>query len=272
MSDAVVHPSALCEAREVGRDAVVNAFAYIDSDCVLGDRVVVGVGARLLEGASIGADARIGENSVVLPRIVVGRSSVVEPGSVVSDSVPANAIVRGNPARIIGYRGIEAPPAPTPHVRLSETDRRRASRVLGVRLQPLTRVDDLRGMLMAAEFDGLPFSPVRLFTVTNVPSEHIRGSHAHVQCEQFLVCVSGGLSVVVDDGSEREEFRLDSPDAGLYLPAMTWSTQYRYSPQATLLVLASRPYEPDDYIRDYDEFLRIIAGDVTRRPVGSPGS
>src|SRR4051812_36119599 len=246
MASACLHPTAVCETHEVGDDVTVGAFAFIGHACVLDDGVTVGAGARLLEGSSAGAGARIGENSVVLSGVAIGRGSVVEPASVVADAVPANAIVRGNPARIIGY--CADAPAASARLRLSETSRTVTSRVRGVRLQALTRVDDLRGMLIAAEFDNLPFVPVRIFTVTNVPSEHIRGSHAHRLCEQFLVSVSGGLSVVVDDGSEREELRLDNPDFGLYLPPMTWSTQYRYSPDATLLVLASRPYELEDYI------------------------
>ncbi|MFL5925910.1 MAG: WxcM-like domain-containing protein [Gaiellaceae bacterium] len=261
MASSRLHPTAVCETHEVGDDVTIGAFAFIGRECVLDDGVNVGAGARLLDGSSAGAGARIGENSVVLACVTIGRGSVVEPASVVADAVPANAIVRGNPARIIGYRAVDVPP-PSTRLRLSETNRTVASHVRGVRLQALTRVDDLRGMLIAAEFDNLPFVPVRIFTVTNVPSEHIRGSHAHHLCEQFLVSVSGGLSVVVDDGSEREELRLDNPDFGLYLPPMTWSTQYRYSPEATLLVLASRPYEPEDYIRDYDDFLRLVSADV----------
>ncbi len=262
MADGGIHPSAVCEAVSLGVGAVVGAFAFVDHDSSIGERADIGAGARVLGGTSIGTDARIGENSVVLGGVTVGRGAVVEPGSVVADSVPANAIVRGNPARIIGYRGVEATAPTLAQVPLSPADRALTSRVRGVRLHRLTRIDDLRGRLIAAELDDLPFVPARLFTVSNVPSEHIRGSHAHLLCEQFLICVSGGLTVVVDDAHQRDEFRLDDPDFGLYLPPMTWSTQYRYSHHATLLVLASRAYEPGDYVRDYDEFVRIAGGEV----------
>ena len=67
------------------------------------------------------------------------------------------------------------------------------------------------------------------------------------------------VHAVADDGISREEFVLDRPTLGLYLPPMTWGVQYRYSPDAVLLVLASEHYEPQDYIRDYEEFLRASA-------------
>jgi hypothetical protein len=111
---------------------------------------------------------------------------------------------------------------------------------------------------MAADFTELPFVPQRVFTVLDVPSELIRGSHAHRECEQFLVCLSGGLSCLVDDGTARDEVRLESPDKGLHLPSMIWGTQYKYSRDAVLLVLASLTYDAGDYIRDYDEFLELV--------------
>ena len=111
---------------------------------------------------------------------------------------------------------------------------------------------------MAIDFSDLPFSPARVFTVFDVPSELVRGSHAHRSCELFLVCVRGSLNCVVDDGRHRDEVRLADPDHGLHLPALVWGTQYKYSRDAVLLVLASEPYDPADYIRDYDEFRRLV--------------
>jgi hypothetical protein len=67
------------------------------------------------------------------------------------------------------------------------------------------------------------------------------------------------MSCVVDDGQLRQEFRLDRPDVGLYLPPMMWGTQYNYSPDAVVLVFASREYDAGDYIRDYEEFLLLAA-------------
>ena len=63
------------------------------------------------------------------------------------------------------------------------------------------------------------------------------------------------MSCLVDDGSAREEIQLESPAIGLHIPPMIWGTQWKYTRDAVLLVLASHPYDPDDYIRDYEEFL-----------------
>jgi hypothetical protein len=73
-----------------------------------------------------------------------------------------------------------------------------------------------------------------------------------------LIVVKGSVHVVADDGKNREEIVLDRLDTGLYLPPMTWGIQYRYSPDAVLLVFASDYYEADDYIRDYNDFLRMV--------------
>ena len=117
----------------------------------------------------------------------------------------------------------------------------------------------------AFEFVGrdLPFVVRRSFLIYNVPNAEVRGEHAHRQCEQFLMAVKGSVRVRVDDGRQREEFCLDSPGLGLHLPPMVWGTQYRYSEGAMLLVLASLPYDPADYIRDYGEFL-TLAKETTR--------
>jgi dTDP-4-dehydrorhamnose 3,5-epimerase-like enzyme len=118
---------------------------------------------------------------------------------------------------------------------------------------------DMRGTLSVAEVGHLlPFAPQRYFLVYQVPSKDVRGEHAHRTLEQFLVCVQGSVSVVVDDGTAREEFLLNRPTLGIYIPPLVWATQYRYSSDAILMVLASAPYDADDYIRNYDEFLATV--------------
>ena len=86
----------------------------------------------------------------------------------------------------------------------------------------------------------------------------MRGEHAHKACHQFLVCVKGGCTIVLDDGEHRDELRLDSPKVGLHIPPMVWGIQYRFSADAVLLVLASDTYDADDYIRSYDDFLAAV--------------
>lgn len=126
------------------------------------------------------------------------------------------------------------------------------------RLIEIPRVVDARGNLTAGEFDRhIPFAAKRYFIVYQVPLVEVRGEHAHRACHQFLVCVRGSMSVLGDDGQRREEFVLDRPNVGFYMPPMTWGTQYKYSPDAVLLVFASHYYDAGDYIRDYDEFLAL---------------
>ena len=81
----------------------------------------------------------------------------------------------------------------------------------------------------------------------------------HRECHQFLICVSGQVNVAVDDGKQRGEVTLDSPTVGLYVPPRVWASQYRYDRQAVLLVFASHPYDPGDYIREYETFLRCAS-------------
>jgi dTDP-4-dehydrorhamnose 3,5-epimerase-like enzyme len=117
----------------------------------------------------------------------------------------------------------------------------------------------MRGSLSFAEIGRhLPFLPKRYFVVFNVASRDVRGEHAHKTLHQFLVCVAGSCRVMVDNGRRREEYVLDSPGTAVHIPPMVWGVQYKYSADAVLLVLASDVYDPDDYIRDYDEFIAMV--------------
>jgi hypothetical protein len=202
------------------------------------------------EGASIGA------NATILAGVTVGKKAMVGAGAVVTKDVPPNAIVVGNPARISGYVSTVSL---SPN-KVKEVSSIKSSRVAGVRFFELPLIPDIRGSLSFAEVgNNLPFEPKRYFIVFDVKSREVRGEHAHRRLHQFLVCVKGCCSVVVDDGKNREEYELNQPNLGIYLPPMTWGVQYKYTPDAILLVLASERYDPVDYIRDYDEFLSIVA-------------
>ena len=127
--------------------------------------------------------------------------------------------------------------------------------VSSVRLVELPIITDPRGSLSFAEYgDHLPFIPRRYFVVFDVPAGKVRGAHAHRTTEQFLVCVKGSVSIIVDDGRNSEEVVLNSPAAGLYIPPNVWATQQNYSTDAVLLVLSSSVYDPEEYIREYREF------------------
>jgi dTDP-4-dehydrorhamnose 3,5-epimerase-like enzyme len=200
--------------------------------------------------------ASIGANATLLPGLTVGEKAMVGAGAVVTRDVPANAIVVGNPARIVGYVDAATERTPLrPAVGVADLS---AARVRGVTLHALKRVDDLRGSLVVGEIQkDVPFEVRRFFVVFDVASEEIRGEHAHRTLHQFLVCLRGRVHLMVDDGMHRQEFVLADPTLGVHIPPLTWGSQYRYSNDAVLLVLASDLYRPEDYIRDYAEFLAI---------------
>jgi UDP-2-acetamido-3-amino-2,3-dideoxy-glucuronate N-acetyltransferase len=252
----------------VDPSARVHEQALLLGDVVLEEGVAVGAGAVVGDETGqtvIRRFASIGANVTILPGVVVGRHAVVEPGAVVTESVPANAVVSGNPARIVSYVDAAAE-AGTGEVLLPSAVASGTvqTRVSGVTLHRLTYARDLRGSLTAAEFTSLPFQPTRLFTVFDVPSESVRGAHAHRECSQFLICTAGSLSCLVDDGTAREEIHLEGSKVGVHIPPMIWGTQWRYTREAVLLVLASHPYDPRDYIRDYEEFLEELGTSGTR--------
>jgi dTDP-4-dehydrorhamnose 3,5-epimerase-like enzyme len=128
-------------------------------------------------------------------------------------------------------------------------------------LSSLTAFTDERGTLSFAEVgNGLPFTPRRYFLVYNVPAGTTRGGHAHRRCEQFLVAVRGSVAVTVDNGESRTEHLLERPDQGLHIPPGTWGEQRYLSDDACLLVLASDPYDAEDYLAEHAEFMAFRKG------------
>ena len=255
---ASVHVSAVVETDQLGAGCVVHEHASLAAGVVLGDGVSVGPGARLLGPVRVEREATIGANATVCSGVAIGRWARVEPGSVVRDDVPPYAMVRGNPARIVDY--VDALPTTT-ELDLADDDTAETTTtgVAGVVLHRFTHARDLRGSLAAIEFAGLPFRPQRAYTVYAVPNESVRGAHAHRTCAQLLVCLSGQVNCVADDGTSRQEFRLSRRDLGLFIPPLVWGMQYGYTTDAVLLVLAEHPYDADDYVRDYEEFLSLVA-------------
>jgi acetyltransferase-like isoleucine patch superfamily enzyme/dTDP-4-dehydrorhamnose 3,5-epimerase-like enzyme len=276
----------------IGEDCNICDHTFIENDVVIGNRVTIKCGVQVWDGLRLEDDvfvgpnatftndpmprsrqhlpkhpvttirrgASIGANATILPGLTIGQNAMVGAGAVVTRSVPPHAVVVGNPARIVRYasshsgemveRGSAPPRAGTglPSVK--------SLGVRGVVIHRTPVIKDMRGNLLAREIDrGLPFVPKRCFTVFAVPSKEVRGAHAHRALEQLLICLTGSISVVVDDAVSRQEIVLDSPELALHVPPMVWAIQYKYSADAVLLVLASDLYQADDYIRDYDQFL-----------------
>lgn len=272
----------------IGKNCNICSHCFIENDVVIGDNVTVKSGVQLWDGTVIENDVFIGPNvtltndkyprskvypvlfskiivrsgasigagAVILPSVTIGSKAMVGAGAVVTRSVPDNAIVVGNPAKIVGYvssdenKQITAMPMSTKPEFVN---------VAGVTLHEFPLINDLRGSLTVGEFSkDIPFIPKRYFSVFDVPSKEVRGEHAHKKCHQFLVCIKGSCHVVADDGTRRQEFILDRPNKGIYLPPMVWGIQYKYSSDAVLMVFASEHYDSDDYIRNYSDFLKTV--------------
>jgi UDP-2-acetamido-3-amino-2,3-dideoxy-glucuronate N-acetyltransferase len=286
----------------IGDDCNICDGVFIENDVVIGSRVTVKCGVQLWDGLRIADDvfigpnatftndrfprsrhrpdrfatttvqrgASIGANATILPGLEIGEEAMVGAGAVVTRSVPPYAIVVGNPARITGYVDSLAGDRVAPQVGPPAEIGVEHTEVEGLTLYRFAEHRDMRGTLTAGSFDlasagAVPFQPRRWFFVYDVPSAEVRGGHAHRDCHQFLVCPHGQVAVVGDDGYRRRQFLLDAPNIGLHLAPMTWATQYKYTHEAVLLIFASHPYDPDDYIRRHSEFLRLRGVDA-----GSP--
>lgn len=274
----------------IGADCNICDGVFVENDVVVGDRVTVKSGVQLWDGVRIDDDvfigpnatfsndmfprskqrppeflktvvhagASIGANATILPGVTIGHRAMVGAGAVVTDDVPANAKIVGNPGRIIGYADdlhFDAPDG----VAASRTGDDE-SLPEGVQVIDVPIITDMRGSLIAGEVErGLPFVPQRYFVVFDVPSQFVRGEHAHRTCAQLLISLAGSLAVHLDDGERRADVRLDTRGRSILIPPLVWASQFRYTSDAVLLVLASHVYDAADYIRDYDEFLSLVA-------------
>ncbi len=118
---------------------------------------------------------------------------------------------------------------------------------------------DERGQLVAIEArKDLPFEFKRVYYIYDTKKGVRRGFHAHYDLEQILICVSGSCKIHLDNGFETEEVLLDKPYEGLYIANNMWREMYDFTEDAVLLVIASRPYEESDYIRNYDDFMKMV--------------
>lgn len=122
----------------------------------------------------------------------------------------------------------------------------------------LPRIQDPRGNLTFVEGGRhVPFAIERVYYLYDVPGGAERGGHAHKGLQQLIVAMSGSFDVKLDDGRRKATFHLNRSYIGLYVCPMTWREIDNFSSASVCMVLASAPYEVEDYIRDYDEFVRL---------------
>lgn len=270
----------------IGQDCNICENVFVENDVIVGDRVTIKCGVQLWDGVRLGCDvfigpnatltndrlprskkyqeavlqtviedgASIGANATLLPGISIGAFAIVAAGAVVTRNVPAHALVAGNPARIMRF--------------VSERGKLVTSHSCAVEV-PLTLPHchfikfkshkNESGTLIAVEHDGdLPFRPRRTFILQNIRPGQSRGNHGHRTCSQLLQVVSGHVSVLIDDGENREEILLNDTAVGLYLPPMIWCSIYGFSKGSVLQVYASHPYDDADYIRSYSNFQILV--------------
>ena len=118
---------------------------------------------------------------------------------------------------------------------------------------------DNRGMLIALEeFNDIPFRIKRVYYMYDTAEGVVRGKHAHKSLEQILICIHGTCKIRLDNGYEKKIVHLEKPYEGLYVANNMWREMFDFSSDAVLMVLASEVYDEKDYIRDYDEFLKLV--------------
>jgi dTDP-4-dehydrorhamnose 3,5-epimerase-like enzyme len=121
-----------------------------------------------------------------------------------------------------------------------------------------TFIDD-RGKLSVVESsERIPFDIERVYYLYDVPPDATRGNHAHKRLQQIMIAVSGSLDVLVETSAGSEQFHLDSPGEGLYIPRMTWRELSNFTSGTVCIVLASQKYDESDYIHEYESFQKQL--------------
>lgn len=132
------------------------------------------------------------------------------------------------------------------------------STISDVRIIKLPKFLDERGNLSFVEENNhIPFEIKRTYWIYDVPGGENRGGHAFRENQEFIVALSGAFDVVVDDGQEKKSFCLSRSYYGLYIPKGLWRTMENFSTNAVALEFGSVCYSAEDYVRDYDEFLKL---------------
>jgi len=145
------------------------------------------------------------------------------------------------------------------------------NRISNCRVIELPKIAGPRGNLTFVEqMRHLPFEFKRVYYLYDVPGGEERGGHAHRNLEQFVISVNGSFDILLDDGFEQKRVQLNRAYYGLYIPQMIWRSLDNFSSGSFCLVLASRYYDAEDYIRDYDDFLELKKNKVLSSKGANP--
>lgn len=130
----------------------------------------------------------------------------------------------------------------------------------------LPRIQDPRGNLTFLQYpDHIPFEVKRVFWIYDVPGGEIRGGHAFKEQEEFIVAISGSFDVIIDDGEKIETFSLNRSYKGLHVPAGKWRSMENFSTNSLAFILVSTPFDKNDYIRSYEEYLNFDFSNIVKQ-------
>lgn len=125
-----------------------------------------------------------------------------------------------------------------------------------IQIISLPRIEDRRGNLSVIEKEVLPYEMKRVYYLYDVPGGAERGGHSHIDQQEFLIALSGSFEVVLNDGEQETTVNLNIPNKGLLIPKGIWRELKNFSSGAVCLVIASDVYLEEDYIRDFDDFIK----------------
>lgn len=137
--------------------------------------------------------------------------------------------------------------------------KRKNNSVFDCSLIELPKIKNRSGNITAIENNiNIPFNVNRIFYLYDIPGGESRGAHAHKECHQFLIAASGSFEVLLDDGKVKKTVMLNQPYRGLHIPPGIWASEVNFSSGSICLVMASHIYEENDYIRNYEEYLKLF--------------
>ncbi|HLA54978.1 MAG TPA: FdtA/QdtA family cupin domain-containing protein [Flavobacterium sp.] len=130
---------------------------------------------------------------------------------------------------------------------------------MDIQIIEIPKIEDYRGNIAVVENGAIPFEMKRVYYLYDVPSSAQRGGHAHKALWQLLIPLSGSFDVLLKDGRTAETVTLNKPDKGLLIKNNIWRELENFSSGAVCLVIASAMFEEEDYIRDFDEFVKYVS-------------